>query len=684
MPQYSKNEISLTIAELEQIGLSAGYLKRALAGQRVGQVYCWEHHKIGRQVYIHYSKMLDKYKVLVRNVLCGGLEPEIWLKTQEERKNNSVLTAIADQLPGLIQIDATELKTLMDTQLYTPVEAHQLARAAAWLRLLNEYDVKRVRSVGYRSVDEFRDAVFKHVLNEQVPHQSAALIRWKKSTITNLRVLLRNAVEYKRDGIQCLIHKGVGNVNREKADAQVHAKLIELASNRVKYSFEDIAMMYNDWADANGKQNMTTSAIKSYLNIPKVKRVWFYARHGRLAADLEMQPLIQRDAPSFPDALWSLDGTTTQLYYKDAKGKMQSDLYAYFVTDAHTGAIIGHSIAFAETAQMVTEALKNAIDTHGNKPYQMQYDNSSANVSVAVQAMMSNMSRVHFPCEPYKGQGKYVEGIIGHFQQRVLRNNENFKGGNVDVKRLNSKANPELLAELKANPERLYTRDQLISQFEAAIDDWNSRGEKRDSYGRWVGESKITRYTTIQHEKRAKLNYFDRISLFVMNMRQQYKYTTQGIQIEINKQKYSYIVPDSDGIGDFLFMNEHLGEKFDIRIDTSKPEMCMLLQNGKVIANAYEKERYAACVADMKEGEGAKRVAFMAKRKEYGAAYSISELERQMSILGELKATGTDGLGWQDTPKHVENARNNAMEDARNGVSEGWTETELKILNIGK
>lgn len=682
MPQYSNNIICLTIAELEQIGLSAGYLKRALSGQRIGQVYCWEHHKIGRQVYIHYASMLDKYKTLVRNVFCNGMEPEIYLQAKETQKNNSVLTAIANQLPGLIQIDATELKTLMDSQLYTATEAHQLARAAAWLRLLNEYDVRRVRSVGYRSVEEFREAAFKHVLNEQTG--APALIRWKKTTIGNLRVLLRNAVEYKRDGINSLMHKGAGNVNREKADAMVHAKMIELASNRVKYSWEDVSMMYNDWADENGKPNMTTSAVKAYLNIPKVKRVWFYARHGKLAGDLELQPLIQRDAPSFPDALWSLDGTTTQLYYRDENGKMLSDLYAYFVTDAHTGAIIGHSIAFAESAGMVTEALKSAIDNYGNKPFQMQYDNSSANISGAVQAMMSNMSRVHFPCEPYKGQGKYVESIIGHFQQRVLRHSANFKGGNITTRSLNSKANPELLAELKKNPEQLPSFLEVIQDFRQAIDEWNSRGEKRDSFGRFVGESKISRYESIQHEKRVKLNYFDKLSLFVQTLKQPYKYTTQGICLEIAKQKYNFIVPDGDSVGDFIFMNEHLGEKFEIRIDMTKPEMCTLLQKGVVIAHAYEKERYASCVADMKPGDGEKRHKFLEKRKEYSVHYSITELERQMSILGEVKATGTDGLGWWDTDKTSENARNNQLEDAANGVSDGYSELERKILNIGQ
>ena len=369
----------------------------------------------------------------------------------------------------------------------------------------------------------------------------------------------------------------------------------------------------------------------------------------------------------------------------DDKGKIQSDLYAYFVTDACTGAIIGHSIAFAETAGMVTEALKNTIDKWGNKPYQIQYDNSSANVSYAVQALMSNMSRVHFACEPYKGRSKYVEAVIGHFQQRVLRKRDNFKGGNIDTRRLNSKANPELLKELGKNPERLPNFYQVIDEFNQAVEEWNTRGEVRDAYGRFVGDSKIYRYETIAHEKRAKLNYFDKLSLFVMTLKQPYKYGVQGIQIEIEKKKYNFVVPDPNGVGDFMFANEHLGEKFEVRIDMAKPEMCTLLQSGVVIAHAYEKERYSACVADLKEGENAKKVAFKAKQLEFGANYSITELERQMSILGEMKATGTDGgFGWWDTDKRIVNNQNNKAEDIRNGMTDGYTDIERKLLNIGK
>ncbi len=694
MPDYHKNILVVTPAELARCGVSPGYVKRALNGQRKGEVYCWEHHKQGKNVYIHYHSLKPEYKQAVREILCGSVEPEVWIKQQVEQKNQATFSNLADQVTALVTSDPGEIRELTETKLFTPTEVHQLARAAGWLRLINDFSVSKVRKLGFAGMNEFRAEVFKRCLNEQI----SGLVKFKKGTISSEAWLYRVAVQYRNNGIRSLIHAGVGNVNREKADTQTHAMLIKLASEPVKYSWEDIALIYNTWAVANGKTELTTSAVKKYLNIPKVKKVWFYARHGKHAADNELQPLINREKPSFPDALWSLDGTTMQLYYreqvtsikkngeKETKWVIKSDLYTYFVTDANTGAVIGHSIAFAETSGMVDAALRNAVTVHGYKPYQLQYDNSSANISSAVTNLMSNMSRVHFPCQPYKGRSKYVEGVIGHFQQRVLRYFEHFKGGNITSKSLNSKANPELLAKFTKNPELLPTKEMVLEDFEAAIRSWNNRGEKRDNYGRFVGPSKIERYTTLQHTDRVKLNYFDKLSMFMVEQRMPYTYGVNGIEIEINDVKHKYIVPDPDTVGDFIFSNENFGRKFTVKLDRERPDMIALYANGIFIDFAYNKEKYAACVADMKRNPGSneKRVLFMQKQDIWGQQYSFRELEKQLAILGELKATGTDGFGWWDSSKHAVNTRESVAEDVANGISDGLTDRQRRILKIGK
>lgn len=221
MPVYHNNILSVTRNELATCGVSPNYISRALAAQRVGEVYCWEHHKHGRQVYIHYHSLKLKYKALIKAVLCNQIEPEVYLKNQEQQKAQAGIENLTDQLTSMVQSNTEEIKVLSNTKQYTPTEIHQLARAAGWLRLLNEYDVKKARKIGFQSITAFRNEVFKRCLNEQT--STPALCRFKKGLITSENRLYRNALAYKREGINALIHKGIGNVNREKTDTVMHA-----------------------------------------------------------------------------------------------------------------------------------------------------------------------------------------------------------------------------------------------------------------------------------------------------------------------------------------------------------------------------------------------------------------------------------------------------------------------------
>jgi hypothetical protein len=97
-----------------------------------------------------------------------------------------------------------------------------------------------------------------------------------------------------------------------------------------------------------------------------------------------------------------------------------------------------------------------------------------------------------------------------------------------------------------------------------------------------------------------------------------------------------------------------------------------------MVATAIEKEKYPACVLDIKnnEGSGAKIKQFLQKQEQYGYEYAVSELEKQREILFKhcLKPTGTDGFGWEDTPKPVYNKRQEVAQDALNGIANDTSE----------
>lgn len=693
--------LCVSVPELVESGVSESYLKRALSGQRTGEIFCWPHHKEGREVFVHFDGMAAKYRELVKRVICRGVDAALWVENRATEELNRKLEGVKKGLRMMVEVSAGDLTRLSDMQLFVPTDVQRIARAAGWLRLWRRMDVKTARKYGFASVKEVQAEMFKQCLNEQIQ----GFVKFPKA-INSERVLDRKAREYAADGLDCLVGGYFGNVNREKMNGRTHAILMQLAGEQVKYSFEDIGLMYNEQAPGLGLPKMTVSAIKQHLNMPKHKKVWYYMRHGKLVGDADMQPMIDREPVSKPDMLWSLDGTTMQLYYKkrvkDGKGRekwsIKSDLYAYFVTDACTGAIIGYSVAFSESSGMVIEALQNTVDKWGYKPYQMNYDNSSANISATVKGLINNMSHVNFPCTPYSGRSKSVELVIGHFQQRELRKLKNFKGGNVTVKSVNSVANPELLKELAKDldfTDKLPTEKQVLAEFDQAVEAWNKRGEARDAYGAFIGKSKIERYAE-EVEGRVKMNYFEKLSLFMVELRNQqhpfgeYEYRQKGIEVAIRGEKMKFVVPDNEiSAMDFEFSREHLGHTFKVYVNlrANRPEWIELRdRNGKKVADAYEKEKLAACVADMKNkpGERGKIQLFNIMQKRcYEDAKTEMERQREIAEQTGFRATGTDGFGfgWWDTPKTVVNAQNNAVEDRRNGIVEkSREETEMEAL----
>ena len=106
MPCISENIICVTVPELEKCGISNTYLKTALKNCRQGLIHCWEHHKIGNVVYIHYNSLKDKYKNLIQKELCGGLSIEEWIR----------LNTIRELLPPVRQDEKEELASFVITR----------------------------------------------------------------------------------------------------------------------------------------------------------------------------------------------------------------------------------------------------------------------------------------------------------------------------------------------------------------------------------------------------------------------------------------------------------------------------------------------------------------------------------------------------------------------------------------
>ena len=183
--------LCVSVPELIESGVSESYLKRALSGQRTGEMFCWPHHKEGREVFVHFDGMAAKYRELVKRVICRGVDAALWVENRAAEELNRKLEGVKKELRMMVEVSAGDLTRLSDMQLFVPTDVQRIARAAGWLRLWRRMDVKTARKYGFASVKEVQAEMFKQCLNEQIQ----GFVKFPKA-INSERVLDRKAREY--------------------------------------------------------------------------------------------------------------------------------------------------------------------------------------------------------------------------------------------------------------------------------------------------------------------------------------------------------------------------------------------------------------------------------------------------------------------------------------------------------
>ena len=142
------------VPELVECGVSQKTIFNGVQNHRTGLVYCWPHHKEGREVFVHYDGMAEKYQTLVNKVLCGDVEAHLWVENMEAAALNKKLSAVKRSLSGMVEVSAADMSELTQMQLFIPSDVQRIARAAGWMRLWRRMDVKTARKYGFTSIKE--------------------------------------------------------------------------------------------------------------------------------------------------------------------------------------------------------------------------------------------------------------------------------------------------------------------------------------------------------------------------------------------------------------------------------------------------------------------------------------------------------------------------------------------------
>jgi hypothetical protein len=484
---------------------------------------------------------------------------------------------------ALALVEITDKSYYMEKGGICEKKCDDLAEACGWMRLMiSDYHKGR-----FSGKIEFQKYAVRVIAQRDLYGMK----------VSSERALQRKIKGWKNQGRDSLIPRRFGNTNSKKINQDIINRLIDLYADPKKPTYVDVATVYNGEREQYGWPALSTERIRQILKAHE--SITSAVRHGVEASRNLQEASFKRRRASFADAIWSMDGTTVQLYYTEDGKTRCSNLYIYAVIDSYSGSIIGYDITEGrgEPAATVQRALKNAVKRTGHAPIQVQYDNSSANKSAECQQLFAQLARVGFACAPYNGKAKRIESIFGRVEQSNMRLMPNFKGGNITTRSLDSKANPDYILQLERSG-MLPTKAEALKQVELIIQTHN--------YSVWrkgQEQTRIERYNTA-HPSRKPLDAFAQIVPFLVQRKRPVTYTKDGLIIEIEGERLYYVVEQKRGIESRAFREQYLGTRFEIKYDPDDIEQVYLFYKGVYKATAVQKYEFAEAVIDALPGEG--------------------------------------------------------------------------------
>jgi hypothetical protein len=288
-----------------------------------------------------------------------------------------------------------------------------------------------------------------------------------------------------------------------------------------------------------------------FLHKPEIKPLWFGCRFGELKFKEKYVRQHSTMLPTRRDSLWYGDGTKLNYFYRDANGKVAT-INVYEVMDVYSEVFLGYYISNSEDFEAQYHAYKMAMQTSGHKPYEIRFDNQGGHKKLQSSQFFKNLARLAITTQPYNGKSKTIESAFGRFQAEFLHRDWFFTGMNITAKSDESKMNKEFIYSNLAN---LPTLDEVIKIYEKRRREWN------EAVHYDTGKRRIDMYNESKNEKTEKVNPWDMIILFGMMNSKPVKYRSNGIVMEVKKQKYQFEVL-KNGMPDMGFNLRNIDREF--------------------------------------------------------------------------------------------------------------------------
>ena len=471
--------------------------------------------------------------------------------------------------------------------------------------------------------------------------------RWPNSLPQSPRRLRMKYAELQQQGYECMISRKFQNKNAAKVlNAEQTASLQVLLAHHNNLPDTEVARRYNQVAAVKGWPQITASAVAVWRE--KCDLVTAAARRGASNFRNERTMQVKRSRPTAPFLMWTLDGWTCELLFRQTTVNKQGQrtttyhnrLTLEVVLDPCCNYPIGYAIGSHETPALITEALRNAArhsrELTGQmlRSCQIQCDRYAIKTMADIYKVMGQHV---VPARAHNAKSKVIEPYFGYLNKTYCQKFDNWSGYGVttDPKK---QPNSEALNALRHTfPDEQGVRDQIhqIMAYE--------RAGKREQFMQMLGNLKAENRLPLSKE--SYLLYFG-ATTGLTNAPE-----GCGLRPTLLGVKRDYDCWD-------LTFREHAAEKWQVRFDPDDlTEVLAVNEDGSRRYMLREKYVQPMALAERKPGDAEQLAAVRNFNKQLethvteklGAAYEtvdrmIQDTDRQEALLlGRLLLTNSHG-----------------------------------------
>lgn len=437
----------------------------------------WEWQKEQGRYYYNYDRIPEKYQIKI------GSREEIISMEGENMSNEEIRKRAIEKLE-MIYREEYKVSNIEAVRWYSESgyaqEAVELSESWTWAKVVLDYTDNDRRwwvKLGFEKKMMVYECVVEILKERELPGMKV------KTTIS----LMNKVKGYRELGLEesyrYFVHGNMGNENRTVINEEVKALLIYLRGLPQNFSDRSIIRKVQALGSRMGSEIPSDRTIERFFSQKYIKAITEVGRYGEGGRYLKWNNAsLPMALPLYAGACWQLDGTRVNMAAhrtRDEKGRLDKDKFLYIVAvrDVYSGAILGWSYCYSESASVYLNAVYMAFKRVGYMPYEMVYDRFPGHEHKIWKSFRREIEKVGVKNTiVHTAQGKaQIERAFGTLQSIVMSDSVWYYGEGVKSKREHAHRSPEYLKEMKKLVRQLdWDWDKACAEMDKVIDKYNN------------------------------------------------------------------------------------------------------------------------------------------------------------------------------------------------------------------